>query len=137
MPNLKTKYLREIQKLLPYLSAQKKYFIAELENSVSVYLDTHTNATMASLYSEFGTPQDIAATYLNEVNPSNVSRSFSIKKILGFVIAAAVVIITIVICVFFFILKDDIQDLHDGYYVDTIIESSNEPLPIPSSLTIS
>ncbi|MGN1026934.1 MAG: DUF6120 family protein [Faecousia sp.] len=129
MSNIKAQYLRELEKLLPYDSAQKKHCVAELENSIDEFLEDYPDTSLETLYTEFGQPKDIAAIYLNQANPVCVSQKYFIRKRIVFGVIAVLVVLTLGVSFLAFSVKDDIQDLHDGYYVDTIEEYPVETTP--------
>ena len=134
MNNVQMKYLKEIKKLLPCKTSEKKRYLTELDFSISRYLLNHPDASYEDLCSNFGSPKIISEAYI-EHNSEHISHRISIKRcifialIVFFIIAAAIIVITANS------IKDDVEDLHDGYYVDTIEDSSPPVTLLPSPLT--
>lgn len=119
MNNVKSLYLREIERLLPYDSTQKKHCVTELENSISDYLDEHPDATLEKLYAEFGHPEDIAEIYLDRVDPKQLSKEVSVKRRIAFGVIAAIIILVVIIGAVSIFVAHQRNNFYSGYFVET------------------
>ena len=96
-------YLNDISTYLVCTKKQKKIILEDIETSIRDYIETTNINDMSEIYNHFGSPEDIAKTYLtNFVNPADIKKVVSKKKVLIIAIVIALVIfatgvITIVI----------------------------------------
>lgn len=61
------KYLRQVKHALPCSGSLKKQILLGLGNDISLYLEEHPEADAESLAEVFGTPAQIAQTYIDEL----------------------------------------------------------------------
>lgn len=96
-------YLSNISKYLVCNKKQKKIILEDIEASINDYIENSNVNNISAVYNHFGSPEDIAKTYLaNFVKPSDIKKAVSKKKVLIIAILIALVIfatgiITIVI----------------------------------------
>jgi hypothetical protein len=128
-------YLREIRNLLPCDSAQKKRYIAGLNESIQPYIQEHPDTTLDTLYSIFGTPGSIAEDYLNNADALDISRRVSKKRIiiLGLVILVAVVIIIGSVAIR---IACDVNEIHKGHFTEYIGYSTETAPPLTSDVEV-
>lgn len=89
MKELKT-YYRDVQKALPCSACQRRKLMQDIRCAVSGYLQEHPEADIETVTAHFGTPQQIAETYLAEMPPQKLQDQLKIKKwIIGIIAAAA------------------------------------------------
>ncbi len=136
MSNVKKQYLNEVKRLLPYDSGQKKHCLSELDHSITLFLKDVPNTTLETLYKKFGHPEDIASSYLERVDPAKLSKTNAVKRRLIGCITCACAIIILVISIFAVSYMNELEDYHDGYYVDTFEEVPSNVEAIPSPLTV-
>ena len=60
-------YYRQIKKQLVCKSAKKKKLIAELKGSIVEYLEDHSDSTIKNIAEHFGSPADIADSYISSM----------------------------------------------------------------------
>lgn len=89
MKELKT-YYRDVQKALPCSACQRRKLMQDICCAVSGYLEEHPEADIETVTAHFGTPQQIAETYLAEMPPQKLRQQLKVKKWIVGIIAAAV-----------------------------------------------
>lgn len=88
------RYLREIRGWLPCSGKLKRVILKRIENTITDYLFENPSASYAELTERFGTPQQIAATYVDEMETGVLLRDLRVKrKIVRIVAATAAVVI--------------------------------------------
>lgn len=119
------RYYRQIKSWLPCVGKLKRDAIRELKESVSRYLEENPFAAFSDIQNRFGTPQQIAALYTDEMSTNelltNLRTGRKITRI--FTTAAAIALALWVIAISVALIDDANAD--DGYGVtqmgDTII----------------
>lgn len=124
--DVKRLYLHEVKRMLPCKPAQKKRYLAGLEESVDAYLREHPGAELDELYRELGTPESIGENYLEQANVRELSRQISRKRywVIGLVILA---LLAIVISIVVFSFKNTLQGFYGGYYVERVVQYDSLP----------
>lgn len=84
-------YYRQIERCLPGSAKAKKRIMDSIRQSVGSYLEENPKADMAGVQSHFGTPNSIAASYVEQMDTEEVIKKFDIKKtVIGIVCGALV-----------------------------------------------
>lgn len=108
-------YLNDIGKYLVCRKKQKKIILEDIEVSVRDYVENANIDNISEVISRFGSPEDIAKSYLSELgNPSEVRKSLDKKRV---VIAGVVIALVIWLIV-------GIIALVDGHTYDTLYVES-------------
>ena len=84
-------YFREITGALPCTGCKKRKILRDLRLSVDGFLEEHPDATLEAVAEHFGTPQQIADSYTEEMPPRELQRQMKIKKWIIGIVAGAVV----------------------------------------------
>ena len=84
------RYYRSISRYLPMKKAQRQQIVEQIHRSVENYLEGHPEADMAALTAHFGTPQEIAASYVENMTPEEILKKFRIRRTVLIVICSAV-----------------------------------------------
>lgn len=79
MTNVQKRYFREIKKKLPCNASAKKRYFLEFTQSVSMYVQDSPNVSYEELCSKFGSPEAIAAAYV-EHNAVQVTHNAKQKR---------------------------------------------------------
>lgn len=117
------RYMQAVKQELHCSKAQKTLFLRQMEDSIFTYISENSTASMADLTKEFGTPADIAKSFLEEADPAVIGKSLRHgRKIFWAVLAVAVVAAMVISIMFFFDFADN-RDYRDGFYVETIGEN--------------
>ena len=84
------KYYHNIQRALPGSLRQKRKLMQDIQCAVSGYLQKDPEANMETITDHFGTPQQIADTYLAEMSPQSLQKQLNVRRwIIGIMAAAA------------------------------------------------
>ena len=83
------KYLSEIQNNLVGSNKTKKNIISEIEGFVYDYAEVKGVKDISDIYSHFGTPEEMAQTFLSQSDPKKIAKAVRIKKavIVGIIVA--------------------------------------------------
>ena len=83
------RYYRDIRHCLPGAAKQKKQLIETLWQSISAYIEENPQATILEVRAHFGTPQQIADAYLEEMSTPEVIKKIKIRKMVISIICTA------------------------------------------------
>ena len=94
------KYYRDIKRYLSRKPDAKHYFCS-LKNNMEAFIAEHSISNIAELYTQFGTPVEIAEAYLGE--ESRLSLSRRVRKLKIFRIVACILVFLLVAFFFCFL----------------------------------
>lgn len=119
------RYYRRIKSWLPCVGKLKRDAIRELKESVSHYLEENPCAAFSDIQNRFGTPQQIAALYTDEMSTNELLTNLRTgRKITRILTTAAAIALAVWIIILSVALIDHHNEI-DGYIVtelgDTII----------------
>ena len=114
-------YLSKVSKALICDKKQKKAVLDQLRADVEDYLSENSEATVADIEGCFGTPESIAASFMENVDTVKLKRSLDLKKI----IVIAVVIALAIYALFVVISLIDVHDEAHGYFEEGIMMIKN------------
>ena len=116
-------YYCSIRHCLPCDRKLKKKIVTCIKETVDGYLEEHPLANMEAIRAHFGTPEQIAAAYIEEMTTPEIVKRIRVKK---WAVAAIAVVAAVAIVAYLGVLgaayaKE--RDSADGYYeVDPIAE---------------
>ena len=111
------RYLWKVRGWLPCSGKLKREIMARIKTVLNDYLNDHPNADFAELSHRFGTPQQIAASYIEEMNVQDLLKRLRIrKKIICIVIATALTLVLLWAGVVITALIRHIKDMN-GYLI--------------------
>lgn len=116
-------YFRSIRNHLTCSRKQKKQILSELKTNITTFLEEHPQTDFQMIQSHFGSPQQIASTYLSDLTDAELLHKLQIRKKVIAIIAclmAAILVIWLAV-VGWAIVKEII--IADGY---AAIGSANE-----------
>ena len=131
MNDIKKQYFREIKRLLPCNAKEKNRCIMDLERDVDDFLENCPSATLEALCAAIGTPQSIAESFLERIDPEQLSHKLSAKRKIAIGVIAVVAALAIAIGVIAVVFADDLHNYHNGYVVDFYEELPSGVLPSP------
>ena len=131
MNDVKKQYFREIKRLLPCNAKEKKRCIMDLERDVDDFLENCPSATLEVLYVAIGTPQLIAESFLERIDPEQISHKMSAKRKIAIGVIAVVAALAIAIGIVVVVFADDLRNYHNGYDVDIHYELPSDTIPSP------
>ncbi len=83
-------YCRQVAGWLPCYGKQKQGILKNLEHRVAEYLAENPAADIATLVGHFGTPQTVAAAYVDSASTPELLRALHIRKRIIMTVAAIV-----------------------------------------------
>ena len=90
------RYLWKVRGWLPCSGKLKREIMARIKTVLDDYLNDHPDADFAELSHRFGTPQQIAASYIEEMNVQDLLKQLRIrKKIICIVVATALTLVSL------------------------------------------
>ena len=96
-------YLNQIKYLFPMFSKHEKRFLNDLTASIENYLHDNPSASYDSICSEFGTPQDVIADYIEALDIEYIIKRLKTRRIVRKILFTLLItlIIALVIYTFF------------------------------------
>lgn len=115
------RYLREVRNLLPGKKGEKEKIVSGLSELIRAYTEQNRQVDYSWIVERFGTPQQVAASCLEEMDALEISRQISVKKrIIRIVMATSIAIMLFWVgVVVSALIHHRIND--NGYMVDEII----------------
>lgn len=90
------RYLWKVGGWLPCSGKLKREIMARIKTVLDDYLNDHPEADFAELSHRFGTPQQIAASYIEEMNVQDLLKQLRIRrKIICIVVATALTLVSL------------------------------------------
>ena len=90
------RYLWKVGGWLPCSGKLKREIMARIKTVLDDYLNDHPDADSAELSHRFGTPQQIAASYIEEMNVQDLLKQLRIRrKIICIVVATALTFVSL------------------------------------------
>lgn len=94
------KYLEEIKLLLPAFSKEEKKFLRDLMERIEDYLDENPKATIQDIEDQFGTPIEIAQSYMSSLDLDVLLKRLSISRFIRRFFAIAAICMILGLCVY-------------------------------------
>lgn len=89
-------YLGQVERALPCANPLKKQIIAGLRNDVSLYLEEHPDTDGETLNKVFGTPAQIAQTYIDTLSAQelveNINRRTKLRRTVIAIVGACALV---------------------------------------------
>lgn len=90
------RYLQEIRGWLPCSRKLKNAILERIRNTVREYLTDNPESSYEELMERFGSPQQIAATYVEDMGTDELLRDLRIRRrIIGAVAATAIAVVAL------------------------------------------
>ena len=111
------RYLQEIRGWLPCSRKLKNAILERIRNTVREYLTDNPESSYEKLMERFGSPQQIAATYVEYVGTDELLRDLRIRRrIIGAVAATAIAVVALWVGFITAAYVDHVNDVN-GYLV--------------------
>lgn len=118
-------YLNQIKNLIPSDYAGKKEILQTIERRIMDYLEEHPHAAIADFEREFGTPEEVADSFLDELSGSTRERELRRKNKWLVVTGCALMIISAAVLWYtWFLIDGTIVET-----TETLTIYTNEPDP--------
>lgn len=116
---LAKKYLQQVKVKIPYQTKCSRHVLQNLTLGIEEYALENPDFDMEQLIENFGSPEDIASSLLEDVNSKNIVRSIKSKRIL--ICAIVVLLILFVVGIQHFI-------NHQTTGIEEVIYTSKPPV---------
>jgi hypothetical protein len=137
MRSIQKQYYHELKKQMPCSAAQKKLYLAELDRSVTAFVQQHPNAALSDLYTAFGDPHTIADSFLDQADSQSYHCQLSLTRKIAGGVLSIVAMLAIALGVIAYLYADALQDYRGGYCVEIIETLPGDAEPSPELITIS
>lgn len=131
MNKVAERYLRAVRKALHCPGQQGKRLLRQLSEDIEEYCEEHPDATEEELCRRFGTPEDVAAAFVEDLGGSiavNVQRRRNR-------IVTAVIVVLVLVAGAVTARQIWIQQLFlDSYWVESITYEADKPLEEPGEI---
>ena len=128
------RYLRIVRQLLPCGKKTRTAILAGITASLNAYLEQFPNATYSELESKYGSPQQIAAAYVENTGTADILKEMRIhRRILELIAftAATVLVIWLVFAILAFIdAHDATHGREEHSYSENVLSSYETPFMI-------
>ena len=74
------RYRRSVFRLLPCARRQKRHILSRFDASLNDYIGAHPNAELSELEAHFGSPETVAASYVESAGTSELLRSLHTRR---------------------------------------------------------
>lgn len=112
-------YFRNVEDLLLCNRKSKKAFLSDLKNDIDEFVQHEPDADFDSILSAFGTPDEIAESFLKNADIASIKKKLNVKKILLFAVLAVVLVYVIFVVASFI----DVHTEAHGYYEEGILQA--------------
>ena len=89
------RYLWEVREELPGNRRQKKQILSRVESSFRDFVTENPNADYAAIEQRFGTPQQIAASCIEEMDAQELTLQLRIRKTIVRIVAATALVLVL------------------------------------------
>lgn len=89
------RYLWEVREELPGNRRQKKQILSRVESSVQDFVIENSHVDYATITQRFGTPQQIAASYIEEMSTPELTQQLRIRKTIVRIVAATALVLVL------------------------------------------
>ena len=131
MNKVAERYLRAVRKALHCPGRQGKRLLHQLGEDIEEYCEEYPDATEEALFRRFGTPEDVAADFVEDLGGSiavNIQRRRNR-------IATAVIVVLVLVAGAVTARQIWIQQLFlDSYWVESITYEADKPLEEPGEI---
>lgn len=89
------RYLWKVRRELPGSGKQKEQILSRVESSVRDFVTENPNADYAAIEQRFGTPQQIAASCIEEMDAQELTLQLRIRKTIVRIVAATALVLVL------------------------------------------
>ena len=75
------KYIKYVKKIIPFYSKDKKEFLKLLTQKIIEFSNTHPNFTYQNIIDEFGSPNEVAGSYIESLENDDIIKQLNKKYI--------------------------------------------------------
>lgn len=123
--SLARRYCRKIRSWLPCPVKLKRIILTDIFENVQVFLEENPDADMHKLYAQFGSPQQMAASYVSDLDMPKLLRDLRLRKrIFTAVVTAVTAALIAALLLWGWGIEQSIIETRnesDGYFVEGIV----------------
>ena len=86
------KYIKYVKKIIPFYSKDKKEFLKLLTQKIIEFSNTQPNCTYQNIIDEFGSPNEVAGSYIETLNSDEIIKKLNKKKIINIFISVIIIL---------------------------------------------
>ena len=92
MSNDRKKYIKYVKKIIPIHSKDKKEFIQLLTQKIIEFSNEHDSCSYQDIVDEFGSPNEVAGSYIETLNSDEIIKKLNKKKIINIFISVIIIL---------------------------------------------
>ncbi len=115
-------YMQAIKAMLPGGGKQKKAILNRIRTTVEEYLAENPGAAYEEILSRLGSPNQIAASCLEEMDTVEVMKQLRIKKKIVCIVTAAALAIVMLWAGVVAMATEELSDSANGYFDEAIVD---------------
>lgn len=120
-PSQVRRYCRTVGRYLPCSPKHKKRILGELQQQIDVFLLNSADSS-ETLEDHFGLPQEVAASYVDDMNTAELLKALHVRKRVVTGIVAGIVMLLLIWIIALSVQVLDYHQAVTGWEVQTIIE---------------
>lgn len=116
------RYYRKVQSWLPG-GKMRRYVMTQIRETVQEFVQEHPDADVAAIQAQLGTPQEIAAAYVENMETAAVLKGLRIRRRVLFAVCATMLAILISwVALVTIVTVRDRNSIGDAPYIEVYIE---------------
>ena len=122
MNKIEKKYLRQVRRHLPCGFKVKKQIMEKIGTAVNSYMERHPGTSYGQLLQRFGTPQQVACTYVDEMETTELLCRLNLRGKVLKTVAATCVTAVVLWAIGLLVVTIEFYQGANGYCVFTIVQ---------------
>jgi len=120
------RYVRQVRSLLPCPAKQKQMIVEDIWENAAVFLQEHPAADYSQIEAHFGTPEQLAVSYVKDMDTGKLLRELRLKKRIMTVIVSSLVIALFIWAAAIIFIVADTHKYNDSYYGGYFTDASEQ-----------
>lgn len=109
------RYYWEVSNLLPCNPKIKQTLMEEIKENIDQFLEEYPDADYDVIVQRFGTPQQIAASYLEEMDPQEVLKRLNSRERIAGIVTAGIALCVLLCGIWVLLFAADVMKSVDSY----------------------
>lgn len=89
------KFIKYVKRIIPIHSKDKREFILLLTQRIKEFSDDLERCTYQDIVNEFGTPNEVAGSYIENMESNELIKKLNRKKLLKYFLSTLLILITL------------------------------------------
>ena len=120
-------FCRKVARRLPIGGRRKRSFLSQIRRSVGDYLANHPWADEAEIREQFGSPEELAVSFVSEMTYGEINRAFRIRRRIFLMTAAVAVTALLLLGAAVWQMISENRNEVQGYYEIITPEGAQAP----------